>query len=203
MNQVFQELSAVALALLAFAIAETLGASGFIAAFCGGLTIGNVHRTICARLYDFAEAEGQLLALVTFMTIGGMLVEPIFATLSGAALLYGVLSLTVVRALPVAASLLGSGVTARTTPFLGWFGPRGLATIVFAVVVAEQQAVPHAEEIFAVAVGTVLLSVFAHGLTALPGVDWYARHVGGMGEDADHPEMQAVTELPVRIPHRP
>lgn len=202
MNQVFQELSVVALALLAFVIAESVGASGFIAAFCGGLTIGNLHRTICARLYDFAEAEGQLLALITFMTIGGMLVEPIFATLGGAALLYAVLSLTVVRVVPVAASLLGSGVTAKTALFLGWFGPRGLASIVFAVVVVEQQAVPHAEEIFALAVGTVLLSVFAHGLTALPGVAWYARHAGGMGEDLSRPEMQAVTDLPVRIPHR-
>jgi NhaP-type Na+/H+ or K+/H+ antiporter len=179
-----------------------VGASGFIAAFCGGLTIGNAHRTLCARLYDFAETEGQLLALVTFMTIGGMLVEPIFARFDMAALAYAVVSLTLVRLLPVAVSLAGSGVTARSALFLGWFGPRGLASIVFAVIVVEQRTVPHAEEIFAITIGTVILSVFAHGLTALPGARWYARHTAGLSRAETRPELQAVTELPVRIPHR-
>jgi NhaP-type Na+/H+ or K+/H+ antiporter len=202
MDHVFQELSAVALALLAFAAAQMVGASGFIAAFCGGLTIGNAHRTFCARLYDFAEAEGQLLALITFMTIGGMLVVPMFARFDLAAFTYAIVSLTLVRLVPVALSLAGSGVTARTALFLGWFGPRGLASIVFAVVVIEQQAVPHAEEIFAVTIGTVILSVFAHGLTALPGAHWYARHAAGLEAAEARPELQTVTELPVRIPHR-
>jgi len=202
MDHTFQELSAVALALLTFSVAQMFEASGFIAAFCGGLTLGNVHRTVGARLYDFAEAEGQLLALVTFMTIGGMLVAPILARFDMTALAYAVLSLTLVRLVPVAVSLAGSGVTPRTTLFLGWFGPRGLASIVFAVIVVEQQAVPHAEEIFAITVGTVILSVFAHGLTALPGAHWYARHAAGLTGAAMRPELQTVAELPVRIPHR-
>ena len=202
MDHVFQELSTVALALLTFALAEMVDASGFIATFCAGLTVGNAHRTLCARLYDFAEAEGQLLALVTFMTIGGMLVAPIFARFDMAALAYALISLTLVRLVPVAVSLAGSGVTARTMLFLGWFGPRGLASIVFAVVVIEQQAVPHADEIFAITIGTVILSVFAHGLTALPGANWYARHTAGLSAAEAPPELQAVAELPVRIPHR-
>jgi sodium/hydrogen antiporter len=202
MDGTFQRLSVVALALLAFAVAQTFGASGFIAAFCGGLTFGNAHRTLSPHLYEFAEAEGQLLALVTFMTIGGMLLGPVFARFDMAALAYAVLSLTLVRLVPVAVSLAGSGVTARTALFLGWFGPRGLASIVFAVIVIEHPMIPHGEEIFAIAIGTVMLSVFAHGLTALPGARWYAAHVAGLSEAAARPELAAVTELPVRIPHR-
>ena len=202
MDHVFQQLALVALALLAFALAQIVEASGFIAAFCGGLAMGNLHRALCGRLYDFAEAEGQLLALVTFMTIGGMLVQPVVARLDGAVLIYAALSLTVVRIVPVAISLLGSGLTLPTTAFVGWFGPRGLASIVFAVIVAEGQAVPHAEEIFAVAIGTVIVSVFAHGVTALPGAHWYARHAAGLSGAGSRPELQPVTELPVRIPHR-
>jgi sodium/hydrogen antiporter len=202
MDDTFKRLSAVAVALLAFAAAQMLGASGFIAAFCGGLTFGNTHRALSPHLYEFAEAEGQLLALVTFMTVGGMLVGPVIAGFDSAAFLYAVLSLTVVRMLPVAVSLAGSGVSARTAVFLGWFGPRGLASIVFAVLVIEQRAIPHAEEIFAIAIGTVIVSVFAHGLTALPGARWYAGHVGSLGAGTARPELAAVTELPVRIRHR-
>lgn len=202
MSHVFNELAAVALALLAFGAAEFLHASGFIAAFCGGLTVGNAAGVLRARLYDFAEAEGQLLALITFMALGAILVGPTYEHLGGAGLLYAVLSLTVVRMAPVGLSLIGSGVTVKTGLFLGWFGPRGLATIVFAVLVAEQPGIAHSEEIFAVAIATVVLSVFAHGVTALPGANWYARVAAKLAADAKCAEMQEVTDLPVRLPQR-
>ena len=199
MDHVFQELSALALALLMFGVAELLDASGFIAVFCGGLTVGNAHRLRYARLNDFAEAEGQLLALITFMTVGGMLVLPSLSAFSGPVLLYSILSLTVVRLVPVGIALLGSGVTAGTVLFLGWFGPRGLASIVFAVVVLQRGDVPHADAIVTVAIATVVLSVFAHGLTAVPGANWYSGLVDRIKADPGRAEMQPVDEMPIRI----
>lgn len=202
MSHVFQELATVAIALLAFGAAESLQGSGFIAAFCAGLTIGNAHGVLRARLYDFAEAEGQLLALITFMAVGAILVGPTTTSLGSAGWLYAILSLTIVRMLPVALSLAGSGVTARTGLFLGWFGPRGLASIVFAVLVVERKVFPHANEIFAITIGTVVLSVFAHGLTALPGAHWYGGVAEKLGADRSCAELQHVHDHPLRIPHR-
>ena len=126
MNAAFQRLSVLGLALLAFAGAELVGGNGFIAAFVAGLTLGNTARAVCGCLYEFGEAEGQLLTLLVFLTFGAVMVPEAWPYWDGRALLYAVLSLTVVRMLPVVLSLLGAGLLTPSLAFIGWFGPRGV-----------------------------------------------------------------------------
>ncbi len=202
MNHSFQQLSALAISLLAFFVAEAVGGNGFISAFCAGLTLGNTSRAICQCLYDFAETEGQLLALLTFMIFGVALVWPVVDHLSWSIVTYGVLSLTAIRMIPVALSLIRGGFQRDTVIFLGWFGPRGLASILFALLVLGRADISHREEIFTIIIVTVFLSVFAHGLTAWPASKWYAARAEEMKDEPDMEELVPVTEMPVRIPHR-
>ena len=208
MNHSFQQLSALAIALLVFACAETLGGNGFISAFCAGLTLGNTSRVICECLYDFAETEGQLLILLTFLIFGVTLVWPAIDDLNWMIVLYAVSSLTVVRMLPVAISLIGGGFQKDTVLFLGWFGPRGVASILFGLLVLGRANISGREEIFTIVIATVLLSVFAHGLSAWPGANWYAARAEEMKGEPGMPgmpeieELVPVTEMPVRVPYR-
>ena len=199
MDHAFQELAALGLSVLSFSLAHLVGGNGFIAAFCAGLTLGNLSRPICACLYEFAEAEGQLLTLIVFMVFGAVLVPESAAFFDGTSLLYAALSLTVVRGLPVALSLVGARLHLSTVLFLGWFGPRGLASVLFALLVLEESLLSDREAIIGVVMMTVLLSVFAHGLTAFPGVHWYSKRMEG-GERTEH---RKVGEMPVRRTLKP
>ncbi len=200
MDHTFQQLSALALSFLAFAGAELLGGNGFIAAFTAGLTLGNCARQICGCLFEFAEAEGQFLTLLAFLAFGAADTWPALPDIDGTLILYAVLSLTVVRMLPVALSLFGSGLHAPSYLFLGWFGPRGLASILFVFVVLERARMEAAERIFQIVVVTVLLSVFAHGLTAVPGAARYARYIKGRKtHEPERPEHVEVGEMPTRL----
>ena len=118
---------------------------------------------------------GDVLDGVTFVLFGAILLGPALGELSWALAGYAVLSLTLVRMLPVAVAMLGSGARAPTLGFMGWFGPRGLASIVFAVIVVEESDLPHEKLIVLAIYLTVGLSVFAHGLSAAPLADRYAR----------------------------
>ncbi len=177
MDHDFQELSGVALALLAAFGAEMIGGNAFIAAFVGGLTFGNCSKRVCSCLYDFAEAEGTLLMLLTFLFCGAALAPEALYGASWQMYVYAALSLTVVRMLPVGLSLVGVPTSMSTRLFVGWFGPRGLASILFAILLLEELRVPHSEEIFSVAIVTVMMSVVLHGATAAPGARWYARRL--------------------------
>lgn len=199
MSETFQQLSALSLALMAFALAELVGGNGFVAAFAAGLTIGNATRGICNCLYEFAEAEGMLLMLLTFMFYGAVMVAPALNSFDPMFVLYALLSLTVVRMLPVALSLIGTKATIDTTIFLGWFGPRGIASILYGLLLLESPMITHGEEIFFIMVITVLFSVVLHGVTATPGVNRYADRLEAM--EADGHEMMEevpVPEMPIR-----
>ena len=196
MSLTFTKLSALALALLAFAAAELVGGNGFIAAFVAGLTLGNSKRQVCHQLYEFAETEGQLLTLAVFLLFGAVMVGPAFAALSWQVALYALLSLTLVRLVPVALSLLGAGLSAGTVLFLGWFGPRGIASIIYGLLLLEP-ALTQGETLFHVTVLTVLLSTFLHGLSAVPLANLYGRSADVMKEDV--PELETVTEMPLRL----
>ncbi len=202
MNHSFQQLAALAISFLAFFVAEAVGGNGFISAFCAGLTLGNTSRAICQCLYDFAETEGQLLALLTFMIFGAALVWPAVDHLNWRVVIYGVLSLTVIRMIPVALSLIRGGFQPDTVIFLGWFGPRGLASILFALLVLGRADIRSREEIFTIIIVTVFMSVFAHGLTAWPASKWYAGRAEEMKDEPDMKELVPVREMPVRIPYR-
>jgi NhaP-type Na+/H+ or K+/H+ antiporter len=194
----FQDLSALGLSVLAFSLAEVVGGNGFIAAFAAGLILGNTSRAICTCLFDFGESEGQLLTLLTLMIYGAVMVLPALDHINGPIVLYSILSLTVVRVLPVAISLIGVRLQWDSVLFLGWFGPRGIASILYGLLVLGKVNIDGRGEIFAITITTVLLSVFAHGLTALPGANWYAARTEKMKEEPDMPELASVTEMPVR-----
>ncbi len=201
MTHTFQQLAALLLSLMACAGAELIGGNGFIAAFTAGLTLGNTSRKVCGCLYEFAEVEGQLLTLLAFMVYGAADIWPAAQQLDVAVVVYGVLSLTVVRMLPVSISLLGSGVRPATHLFLGWFGPRGLASILYVLLVLERVQVHGRQEIFTIVIITVLLSVFAHGLSAWPAAGWYTEHADTMRrKEPNCPELVVVSEMPVRLP---
>jgi sodium/hydrogen antiporter len=196
MNESFQRLALLALAIVAWALADQIGGNGFIAAFVGGLVVGPTVRRVGERLIRFTEAEGQLLNLSVFF-IFGVLAAGLIRSLSWTIVLYALLSLTVIRMLPVALSLLGTRLRGVTVLFAGWFGPRGLASIVLGLVVVEEAPLlPGRTEIEAVVTLTVLLSVLLHGLTAVPLSAAYARRIEGMA--ADVPEKREAVVMPTR-----
>ena len=146
-------------------------------------------------MFEFAEAEGELLVFVTFLIFGAAMLPGIFGHTTGVAIAYAGLSLTAVRMIPIAVSLLGSGVRLPTVGFLGWFGPRGLASILFALFVLADADFPGADTIEVVVIVTVALSILMHGLTAAPAARWYG---GLVRKVPDCHEMKLVTELPTR-----
>jgi sodium/hydrogen antiporter len=162
-------------AALSYGIAAPLGGSGFIAAFVAGLVFGVLYRSHGGETTYLVDAGGQVLNAVTFIVFGALALGPALHVLDWRIALYAVLSLTLARMLPVALALLGLHARRPTVAYVGWFGPRGLASIVFAIIVLEGSALTHAELVVATVLITVALSVYAHGLTALPLTNAYAR----------------------------
>ena len=162
-------------AALAYGTATALGGSGFIAAFVGGAVFRRALGRDPVELNRLSEEVGAVLDGITFILFGAILLGPALTELSWQVVLYAVLSLTLVRMLPVAVAMRGSHARAPTVGFLGWFGPRGLASIVFAVIVVEESQLPHEHLIVLAIYVTVGLSVLAHGLTAAPLATRYAR----------------------------
>jgi NhaP-type Na+/H+ or K+/H+ antiporter len=172
-GQNWVEIPIVALAAACFAAAQAAGGSGFIACFVGGLLLsglGKHHKEELLReeeLLRGAEQMGEALALLTWVVFGGIVVARMIDRVTWPALLYAVLSLTVMRMLPVFLCLIGTRTSTTDKLFIGWFGPRGLATIVFAILVLDAK-LPGNDTIMLAAGWTVLLSVMAHGVTANP-----------------------------------
>src|SRR5512132_3298220 len=161
-------------AALAYGTAAALHGSGFIAAFVAGMVFRGVINRDPGEMNRLTEEVGGVLSGVTFVVFGAILLGPALGELTWELALYAVLSLTVVRMVPVAIAMLRSLVRLPTLGFLGWFGPRGLASIVFAVIIIEESQLPHEHLIVLAVYLTVGLSVFAHGLTAAPLADRYA-----------------------------
>ena len=193
----FREITVLAVAVAAWAGADALGGNGFIAAFVAGMAAGAVTDTRGgADLLDFTEDEGQLLTAVVFFVFG--VAAPGFLdAVSPSVVLYAALSLTVLRMLPVALALAGSGLRAPTVAFVGWFGPRGLASIILALVVVEEAPdLPHLDVVMATMTVTVLASTLLHGASARPLVLRYGRWADGLPAGA--PELAAAADLPTR-----
>jgi NhaP-type Na+/H+ or K+/H+ antiporter len=161
------EIPIVALAAACFAAAQAVGGSGFIACFVGGLLLSGLGGHHKEELLRGAEHMGEALALVTWVLFGGIVVVRMIDRVTWPALLYAVLSLTVVRMAPVFLCLLGTRTNTADKLFIGWFGPRGLATIVFGILILDEK-LPGNDAIMLAAGWTVLLSVVAHGVTANP-----------------------------------
>ena len=165
----------VATAALAYGLAAPLGGSGFIAAFVAGFAYGRLHRDAEGKSTYLLDQFGELTNSVTFLVFGAAIAGAALAHLTWRTALYGILSLTAVRMIPVAVALVGTHARLRTVAFVGWFGPRGLASIVFTVIALEQGSLEHASEITVAVVFTIVLSVYAHGLSARPLTERYAR----------------------------
>jgi NhaP-type Na+/H+ or K+/H+ antiporter len=163
-----------AVALGAYAMAVTLGGSGFIAAFVAGLTFGSVSGEHGLRVTYFTAEAGNVLAAATWMGFGALAISSVLPDVTWRVVVYALLSLTVVRILPVAVAMAGTGARWQTVAFMGWFGPRGLASVVFGLLALER-GIPEAPTLLATVVVTVGLSVFLHGLTSVPFVARYHR----------------------------
>ncbi len=196
-SQSWLQITPVAAAALAYGIASPLGGSGFIAAFVGGLVFGALRRRGEGEDTFLLDQMGGLLDAVTFLLFGAILLGPSLGHVTWQVALYAVLSLTVVRMLPVALAMLGTRARPPTVAFLGWFGPRGLASIVFAVIVVEEAHLPHTATIVVVTYVTVGLSVLLHGLSAAPLAARYARWYRSKPSDR-LPPMESVSAAPQR-----
>lgn len=169
----WRQLTMPGLALLCFALAQTLGGSGFIAAFVGGLLMGRKLGEHKHAYLDSCEGYGDLLSVVIWMVFGATLMPMLAELLHWQYWLYAAASLTLLRMVPVWLSLLGTGLKLELKLFIGWFGPRGLASIVFAVMVLQNEpALLGQRPIIATVLCTIILSVILHGLSANP---WVAR----------------------------
>lgn len=198
MSGAFQKISAIALVLLAYGAAELIGGNGFVAAFALGITVGNWRKAERSQeIYEYVEVEVQILMLLTFLIFGAVLLPPALEGVNGPILLYAVLSLAVVRMVSVALGFIGSKVRPVTTLFVGWFGPRGIASILYIFTVMDTEGLEGKEVIYAAAMITVLLSILAHGMTAAPLADWYGKRVSKVVEP-DAGEREEVPEMPLR-----
>jgi len=167
----------IALALTCFGLAQWLGGSGFIASFVGGLTFGALTKHHKEELLNQAEGMADAVAMVTWFVFGTVVLNFLLSGFDWQVLAYAILSLTVVRMLPVVVCLIGKGLRSDTLLFMGWFGPRGLASIVFVVMVIGQQ-LPGNDRIVSAVTWTITLSVVLHGLSANPLAKIYGARVG-------------------------
>jgi len=182
------QLGVVVLPLLCLVASEAVGASMFIAAFVAGLAVQIGFKQAGKHSVEFTEEWGQFINLSVFFLFG-MLVARSWPDFTSAHVVYAVLSLTIIRMLPVAISLIGTKMSPATVVFMGWFGPRGLASIVLALVYLEHGANhPGESTIRLAAMVTVFLSIFAHGLSAQPGIRLYAKRIEQL--DPRSPERQ-------------
>ncbi len=172
LSETWRQVSVPALAIACFATAQSLGGSGFIASFVGGLIFGRAAKTYKEELLRISEGTGDTMSLITWVTFGSAVVGLTIGKLTWPIILYAFLSLTLVRIVPVVLCLSGIALDLEGKLFAGWFGPRGLASIVFAVIVLGEK-LPSSKTMFITVACTVILSVLAHGLTANP---WAKRY---------------------------
>ena len=199
-TELSRQIAVLALALGAYVVSLTLGGNGFIAAFVAGLAFGGVTRKGEENAEEFTEVAGILLSIGVWLVFGASLVGSlIFEAQDLRPIIYAILSLTVIRMVPVAIALVGSRLALPTVAFVGWFGPRGLASIVFGILALDALTESGgATDVLAATVGwTVLLSVVAHGLSAKPLAARYSRWIDRRQQttDAQMPELEERSEL--------
>ena len=176
----FEGVAALSLTAIAYLAAGEIGGNGFISAFVAGLTFGNCVKGRCKFLFEFTESEGQLFMWAAFFLVGLVLVPEALENLTGPILALIMISLFVVRPLAIWLSLIGTDANRVTKLFLGWFGPRGLATALFALLILPQIGGEYAETILTIAVNAVWISAILHGVSATPLSKLYGRSVANM-----------------------
>ncbi|PHS40637.1 MAG: sodium:proton exchanger [Sulfurovum sp.] len=172
----YKNLIPLALAVLAYLLAEYFGGNGFIAAFFAGLLVGNYNQDLRQHIEDFSESEGDLLILISFLIFGLVFIPATIMYWDLKILIFSLLSLTLFRMLPVAISLIGSRLDMSTLLFIGWFGPRGIASILYTLTIFHEiGSVKDHADIYAAISLTVFLSIILHGISAQPLVSRYAK----------------------------
>ncbi|MGD0374470.1 MAG: cation:proton antiporter [Streptosporangiaceae bacterium] len=184
----------LALAVCAYACALALHGNGFIAAFVGGLAFGAVGGRRSEGLVPFVEETGALVSLLVWLAFGVIAVVPALTGLTWETAVYALLSLTVIRMAPVAVALAGTRLGGAATAFIGWFGPRGLASVVFALLALEELGQRVAGAAVSVIGFTVLLSVIVHGVTADPLARRYGPRLALAAGSADDAGMAPLPE---------
>lgn len=191
-----EQLAILGLALASYFCSLAIGGNGFIAAFVGGIVFRASSRSSLVEPSEFTETFGSFLSLLVWGIFGSVLVSAVLDLNDDwRPILYAVLSLTVIRMIPVALAMIKTGLRRDTVALMGWFGPRGLASVVFTLIAFEsfQEASRAVDTLIATATWTILLSVVLHGLSAMPLSGWYARRL----EAANKPlvEMADMSEL--------
>ena len=176
LSDTWQRMTIAAIALACFSTSQAIGGSGFIASFVGGLVFGGLAKNHKENLLKASEANGDTLSLITWVAFGAAVVGSAMGQLTWQIVLYAILSLTVVRIVPVLLCLSGLALDTWTKLFVGWFGPRGLASIVFAVIVLEEN-LPGGQTLAATVACTIILSILAHGLSANPWAKLYGQQM--------------------------
>jgi len=168
-------IAAMAIALGAFMLAEAVHGNGFLAAFAGGLAFGKGLGRKCRFLYEFQQTEAHMLVLITFTLVGAALLPAAMQHFTLPCLLFAIFALTIMRMLPIAVSLAGLKLGTHTVAFIGWFGPRGLASVLFMLIVMQSTDLARESEMLAAVALTVALSIILHGITAAPWAQLYGR----------------------------
>ena len=188
----FAGIAVLALAILAYATALSTGGNGFVAAFCGGLAFGATAGRRGSAELIFLEQMGSMVSLLVWLTFGAIAIPIMLDRIDALMIVYAILSVTIVRMVPVALSTIGAGLDRNSVLFVGWFGPRGLASLVFALLALEALG-PVADEAVSVIAVTVLISVLAHGLSAAPLATRYGRAASLTGPEPGGPIEVAPT----------
>jgi NhaP-type Na+/H+ or K+/H+ antiporter len=183
MAEPWHQLGVVALPLFCVLASKPVGASMFIAAFVAGLAVQVGFKEAGEHSVEFTEEWGQLINLSIFFLFG-LLVARAWQQFHMPHMLYAIVSLTAVRMLPVAIAVIGVRLSRATVLFMGWFGPRGLASIVLGLVYLQETKESGNSAIRLAVMATVMISIFAHGLTARPGMELYARKIAALGASA-------------------
>lgn len=170
----WMHIAGAALAISLFAVAQTLHGSGYVAAFTGGLLAGYMGREAIHDVLFASEQDGEALSLLAWFVFGSTVIGQYAGFFTWQVIVYALLSLTLIRVAPIFLCLTGSGEPTRNKMFMGWFGPRGLASIVFAIIVLNTD-LPNTQLMSEVVACTVLFSLIAHGLSANPLSNWLAR----------------------------
>ncbi len=189
----FRTLTALGLALLAYSAALWAHGNGFVAAFIAGMAFGGVVRNDLETMVGFAEEAGGMLSLVVWLIFGAAMVVPGLRHADWQDYLFAVLALTAVRMVPVGLALVGSGLDRYTVAFIGWFGPRGLASVVFGLIAYDSLATVDGQRVLSVVTVTITLSVLAHGLSAAPLASRYGTFIATL--DRPGPEHRSTPTM--------
>ena len=197
-SQVSEQIAILALALLAYAGSVAIGGNGFIAAFAGGILFGAATRGRLADPVQFTETLGLAASFLVWSIFGALFVgELLSESLSARPIAYALLSLTAIRMVPVAISLIGTHLRPATVAFMGWFGPRGLASVVFTLLALEEiERSGDGDMLLETVTWTILLSVVLHGISASPIAARYGASIAAVG---DLPEQAPAGEPRIRL----